>query len=91
MTQYLFKPPTVKQTPMAWNRLMVRYGIDRGQSVVMLNGYYTTTQYPSQTELAEANEYYLGGHNYVIDEDTKNRLTNPTIGGVYGDYITPII
>lgn len=90
MAQYLFKPPTVKQTPMAWNRLMIRYGIDRGQSVLMINGYYTTTQYPAQTELAEANEYYIGGHAYVIDQQTKDKLTNPAIGGVFGDYITAI-
>jgi hypothetical protein len=90
MAEYRFVPPTVKQTPMAWNRLMVRYGIDRGQSVLMINNYYTTTQYPAQTELAEASEYYLGGHAYIIDQATKDRLTNPSIGGVFGDYITEL-
>jgi hypothetical protein len=90
MAEYRFVLPTVKQTPMAWNRLMVRYALNRGVSVLMINGYYTTTQYPAQTELAEANEYYLGGHDYIIDQQTKDRLTNPAIGGVFGDYITAI-
>ena len=42
------------------------------------------------TEIATATEVYLGGHEYVIDQKTKNRLTDPNIGGNYGEYITEL-
>jgi hypothetical protein len=58
---------------------------------MMVSGMYSSYRYPAQTQIAEATEVYLGGHEYVIDEATKNRLTNPTIGGNYGDYITQIL
>jgi hypothetical protein len=57
---------------------------------MMINGMYSSYRYPAQTEIATASEVYLGGHEYVIDEATKNRLTNPIIGGNYGDYITEL-
>lgn len=89
MALYRFVPPSVKETPMAWNRLMIRYGIHRGISVLMVDGRYSSYRYPAQTDIAGATETYLGGHEYIIDEATKNRLTDPTIGGNYGDNITP--
>ena len=90
MAEYKFVPPSVKETPVAWDRLHVRYGIHRGVSVLMIDGTYSTYRFPAQTDLAMATEVYLGGHEYIIDEKTKTRLTDANIGGVYGDYITAI-
>ena len=90
MAQYKFVTPSVQETPAGWNRLFMRYGIHRGISVLKVNGIYSPYRYPAQTEIAEAEEVYLGGHQYIIDETTKDNLTNPAIGGVYGDYITPL-
>lgn len=90
MTEYQFVTPTVKETPIAWDRLFIRYGIHRGVSVLMVDGVYSSYRFPAQTDIAASSEHYLGGHTYIIDEATKNRLTNAAIGGTYGDYITAI-
>lgn len=90
MAQYQFIPPTVFETPIAWDRLFIRYGIHRGVSVLMTDGIYSSYRFPAQTDIAASSEHYLGGHAYVIDEATKNRLTDASIGGVYGDYITEL-
>lgn len=90
MAQYKFVPPSVLETPMGWHRLFVRYGIHRGVSVLMIDGRYSSYRFPAQTDIASATETYLGGHEYIIDEATKNRLTDASIGGVYGDNITAL-
>jgi len=90
MAQYKFVPPQVFETPMAWDRLFVRYGIHRGVTVMMVDGTYSSYRFPSQTEMATASEVYLGGHEYIIDEKTKTRLTDANIGGNYGDNITAL-
>lgn len=90
MAQYKFVTPSVKETPVAWDRLLIRYGIHRGVSVLMIDGRYSSFRFPAQTDMAMASEVYLGGHEYIIDEQTKNRLTDASIGGVYGDYITAL-
>ena len=90
MAEYKFVPPSVYETPIAWDRLFVRYGIHRGVSVLMIDGMYSTYRFPGQTEVAAATEVYLGGHEYIIDEKTKNRLTDASIGGNFGENITPI-
>ena len=56
----------------------------------MVDGVYSSYRFPAQTDIAMSSEHYLGGHTYIIDEATKNRLTNASIGGNYGDYITEI-
>jgi hypothetical protein len=90
MAEYKFVPPSVYETPIAWDRLFVRYGIHRGVSVLMIDGMYSTYRFPGQTEVAAATEVYLGGHEYIIDEKTKNRLTDASIGGNFGENITPL-
>lgn len=90
MAQYKFVPPSVYETPIAWDRLFVRYGIHRGVSVLMIDGMYSTYRFPGQTEVAAATEVYLGGHEYIIDEKTKNRLTDASIGGNFGGNITAL-
>jgi hypothetical protein len=90
MAEYLFRTPSVEETPMGWHRLLERYTIARGVTVMMINGIYSSYRYPAQTEIASASEVYMGGRDYIIDEKTKDRLTNSAIGGNYGDYITEI-
>jgi hypothetical protein len=90
MTQYKFVTPSVKETPAGDNRLFMRYGLDRGITVMMIDGTYSSYRFPSQTDALAATEVYLGGREYIIDEKTKTRLTDTNIGGNYGDYITAI-
>ena len=90
MATYKFIPPTVKETPAGDNWLFSRYGIHRGISVLMIDNMYSSYRYPSQTETLAATEVYLGGHEYIIDEVTKNRLIDSSIGGIYTAYITAV-
>lgn len=57
---------------------------------MMVDGTYSSYRYPSQTETLAATELYMGGVEYVIEEDAKIRLTDAANGGVYGDYITEL-
>jgi len=90
MAEYLFTTPSVAETPAGWHRLFARYSIHRGVTVMMIDGIYSSYRFPSQTETLNAQEVYMGGHAYVIDEKTRTRLTDVSIGGTYGDYITAL-
>ena len=83
---YQFTPPTVKETPAGGHTLFERLGIERGISVLRVNGVYSSFRYPRQTETDEASEVYLGGHVYDIDDQTRTRL----IAAGYGDYIATV-
>jgi len=83
---YRFVGPQVKETPVAWNRLHIRYGLHRGITVMRVNGIYSTYRYPAQTEIAAAEEVYMGGHEYFLTEKQKNDLT----AAGYGQYITVV-
>jgi hypothetical protein len=90
MAQYLFVTPSVSETPAGRGMLFSRYSIPRGVTVMMVDGNYSSYRYPSQTETLAATELYMGGKEYVIEEDAKIRLTDAANGGVYGDYITEL-
>lgn len=72
-----FTPPTVKQ-PAGTGPLLSRYSIDVGQSVVKVNGVFTTMPFPWIGDLQAAGEdgidYFLGGRTYVIDTETAAAL-----------------
>lgn len=86
MTTYLFTPPTVAQGPAAWNsRLLIRVKIDRGLTVIKRQaGTYYESRFPSQVELEEAADYWLGGHVYTLNQATRDAL----VAAGYGAYIT---
>lgn len=72
-----FTPPTVKQS-ISGDRLFSRFGMQVGQSVVKRDGIYTLTPYPWLGEIADLEDgvdYFLGGHEYVISQDTADALT----------------
>lgn len=74
----LFRPPTVSQA-MPGDRLFSRYSaIPVGQSVVLRDGTYRITPFPWLGEIAELTEgedYFLGGHEYVVSTDIADALT----------------
>jgi hypothetical protein len=84
MATYKFRTPTVPETPLGQGALFSRYELDRGISVLRKNGIYSSYRYPSLEETLNAEEVYLGGRIYDIDEATKNSLT----AAGYGEYIT---
>lgn len=74
-----FTPPTVQQPLHATDRLLSRYSIPVGQSVVKKGGVYTLMPYPWVGEiegLAEGSDYFMGGRTYRIDDDIAAALEN---------------
>jgi hypothetical protein len=72
----LFTPPTVKQS--SDDPFFGRYSTDVGQSVVKVNGVFTTLPFPWLGEiatLAEGEEWFQGGRTYVVSDDIASELT----------------
>lgn len=71
-----FTPPTRNESSN--DHFFGRYSIPVGQSVVKVNGVFTTTPYPWLGDLApltDGVDYFLGGHEYTISEDIAAELT----------------
>lgn len=66
-------PPVLPETRGVQRRLFRHYGPwPRGLSVVFRNGHYVTVQNPLDEELQHLTDgvtYFLGGHNYIVDDD----------------------
>lgn len=63
--------------------LLRRYPIDAGLSLIVKNGVVTEVEVPSQTELAEADYYFLGGRDNPITPAQRATL----IAAGFGSYI----
>lgn len=61
--------------------------IHRGISLIINGTTVTENQTPSQDDLAAADYYYLGGHEYTIDDDVAAIL----IAAGYSAYVTLIV
>lgn len=83
---YRFTPPT-REESVRGDRLFSRFSIPVGQSVVKVNGLYTVTPYPWLGDLAaliDGNGYFLGGHDYTVDNKVALDLRNQ------GFTVTPV-
>lgn len=60
--------------------------IPRGQSLLVTGNTVTMIETPSQDDLAAADYYFLGGHEYTVTDQQAAVLT----AAGYGDYLTPI-
>jgi hypothetical protein len=83
---YRFTTPTVEETPAGGGPLFSRMTLHQGISVLRTQGVYSSYRYPSQGEVLAAEEVYLGGHIYEVDNDAATRLT----AAGYGDYLEAI-
>jgi hypothetical protein len=75
----LFFPPTVDEGPAGYG-LFYRYKLPRGISVLKVGSSYVLRRVPSTDEIDAASEYYAGGHEHEITEETKTSLLNANIG-----------
>jgi len=64
----VFIPPTVSEGPIGGHRLFYFYEMDRGESVLKIDGVYYQIRTPSQDEIDSATEVYLGGHEYPVSD-----------------------
>jgi hypothetical protein len=69
---HLFRPPRIKQRPVdpQGERLWLYYGVDVGISVLKRHdGTYYQQQWPTPEEMDAALITYMGGHEYVVDDN----------------------
>lgn len=84
---YVLTPPTVDETPLAWDRFLVRVSMARGITILENgDGTFYTKRYPSLDELLGVSRYWMGGHKHDIDANTAAALT----AAGFGQYITTI-
>jgi len=85
---YLFNPPTVAEGPSGSNhRLFDFYTLDRGVTVVKLDGKYLEVRFPDQDFLESCDAYYLGGRIHNISDAAAAELS----AAGYEDYLTEIV
>jgi len=60
--------------------------VSRGVTLIVNGTSVTEHRTPYQDDLADADAYYLGGHEYVVDQAAADILINAG----YSDYVTPI-
>lgn len=70
MATWTFRPPTVEEGPASWeDMLFLRVKLTRGVSIQEKpQGTYRALRYPTQDEIADAFFFYMGGHEYVVDD-----------------------
>lgn len=66
---YLFVTPTVDEGPMGGNWLFARYTIQRGVSVLKIDDAYYEIRFPTQDDVASADIFYQGGHEYIVSAE----------------------
>jgi len=90
MPTWTFRTPSVDEGPASWDDpLFYRVKLARGISIQELpQGTYTALRFPTQDEIADAVNFYMGGHEYVVDDTTKTALIAAGVG-VTTDSFTP--
>lgn len=84
-SQWVLRPPSIQETPMAKNVLHIRFGIHRGISLLKrADGTWYSTRYPAQTEVEASLATYMGGHIYVISSTVRDEL----VAAGFGSYVT---
>jgi hypothetical protein len=84
MANYLFKPPTVDESPAGFSRLFWRYRIARGDSILVYGQSTVRVRTPAVQDTQEADYCYLGGHEYIITQPERDIL----VANGYGANIT---
>lgn len=72
---YTFTPPTYLAADANSGRLLSRYRIPRGYSVIKRGSEYETIVTPAQETFLDADFVYQGGHTYVITDEEAALLT----------------
>lgn len=76
MAEWLFKTNTVEEGPASWNDfLFIRLTMARGVSIQELpQGTFRALRWPTQDEIKDAYRFFMGGHEYVVDDATRTAL-----------------
>lgn len=82
LSVWVLSPNHIQETPAGRDILLLRYGIDRGISLVKAGGIWSEVRYPAQTELEEAQKYYLGGYKYLLTPEEASDLISQGFGSL---------
>lgn len=90
MPTWMFRPPTVDEGPASWdNRLFIRVKLARGISIQEKpQGVFRALRFPTQDEIAEAVAFYMGGHEYEVDDATRAALIAADVGVTSANFTT---
>lgn len=83
-----FTPPTVSRRYLLDipHPLFSRLSVDVSLSILKVGLSYRQVEDPNPIDITEADEFYLGGHTYTIDQATRDSL----VAAGYGAYITRV-
>lgn len=92
MATWTFRTPSVDEGPASWDDpLFYRVKLARGISIQELpQGTYTALRFPTQDEIAGAVNFYMGGHEYAVDDATKAALIAAGVGVDSSNFTTPV-
>jgi len=71
---YRFKTPSIWEGPAGTTRLLMRYKLLRGISVLKKDGEYRELRGASREEVETSDKFYLGGITYTVDAAEKADL-----------------
>lgn len=83
---YQFRTPSFEMKPVNGGRLLSRYRLNYGQSVVKYGSQYELVVTPSIDVWNTADEVYLGGRVYEISNEEAALLT----AAGFGQYLTEV-
>ncbi len=74
MANYIFTTPVVEEGPSGEHRLFYFYRLNRGLTITRTGEYYEIGRWFNHDELEAVDEYWLGGHEHEVTEETKDAL-----------------
>lgn len=74
MADYLFTTPVVEEAPAVGHRLFQFFKQNKALTVVRNGDNYALGRWFTQDQLDEFDEYWLGGHEHVVTQATKDAL-----------------
>jgi hypothetical protein len=80
MANYIFETPTVSEGPIGGHRLFYFRKRNVSVSVYKTGNTYATTRYVQDSFKEDFDEYYTGGYNHIVDDETKAALIAANIG-----------
>lgn len=81
---YLLDVPTYRKQIDRHDRLWRWFTLDTAQSLVKRSGLWTLITSPSDDLLAVADDFYIGGYEYIVNDVVGAEL----IAAGFGDYLT---
>ena len=80
MANYIFTTPVVEEAPIGRHRLFYFYKLNKGVSIAKSGATYSKVRFPLDEDMATYDEFYLGGHEHIVDDATKAALISSGLG-----------